>query len=160
MPFFLCAGTALASGRGEEVLSLPDIEARRLVLAWPRDPPLAGKTARMYAALRPEHYSDGSLTDRLARRLRRGEAVRDGDVHNAFEKVLPAVFPEAARLFDSVASAGLGRPHLVGSGPAIFLLLEEGQVAEPVLGTLRSLGLETVETRTLSAPEATAWTEG
>jgi hypothetical protein len=81
-------------------------------------------------------------------------------MHNAFERVPPEALPEVGRLFERVASAGLGRPHLAGSGPAFFLLLGEGQAAQPLLEALRSLGLEALETRTLSSAEATAWTEG
>jgi 4-diphosphocytidyl-2-C-methyl-D-erythritol kinase len=160
VPFFLRGGTALASGSGEQVVPLPDMEPRRLVLAWPaQHQPTEGKTARMYAALGPEHYSDGSLTARLAQRLRRGETVRDEDLHNAFERVLSKVLPDAGRVFERVAAGGCPQPHLAGSGPAVFFLLEEGQPAEPVLRVLRALGLEAVETRTLSSAEAAAWTE-
>jgi 4-diphosphocytidyl-2-C-methyl-D-erythritol kinase len=159
VPFFLRGGTALASGRGEQVVPLPDMEPRLLVLAWPsRHLPMGGKTARMYAALGPEHYSDGSLTARLAQRLRRGGTVGDEDLHNAFEMVLSKVLPDADSVFERVVAGGLPQPHLAGSGPAVFVLLEEGQAAEPMLGALRSLGLEAVGTRTLSAAEAAAWT--
>jgi 4-diphosphocytidyl-2-C-methyl-D-erythritol kinase len=160
VPFFLRGGTALASGRGEQVVPLSDTEPRRLVVACPsRHQPLAGKTARVYAALGPEHYTDGSLTARLAERLRRGGTLGDEDVYNAFERVLSKVLPDASSVFERAVAGGLPNPHLAGSGPAVFFLLDEGQAAEPVLGALRSLGLEAAETRTLSAAEAAAWTE-
>lgn len=154
VPFFLRGGLALAAGRGDAVTPLPDGPPQRLVIAWPARPPAADKTARMYAALRPEHYTDGSRTEGVAARLRAGEAIRDEDLRNVFEEVLPVVDPDAARAFE--AARDLGRPHLGGSGPAFFSLLEPGQAAAPLLDRLDRLGLRATETHTLSAAQAVA----
>ncbi|MEX1253569.1 MAG: 4-(cytidine 5'-diphospho)-2-C-methyl-D-erythritol kinase [Dehalococcoidia bacterium] len=125
VPFFLRGGTALATGRGELVEPLPDAPQRHLVLAWPKGrAPAPDKTARMYAALRPEHYSDGAATDRLAGRLRTAEPVRDEDLYNIFEGVLTKVDPKSAELFRRACELGVGRPHLCGSGPAVFVLVD------------------------------------
>jgi len=159
VPFFLRGGTALAEGRGERLTPLGDAQPCPLVLAWPQAV-LGDKTARMYGTLRTQHYSDGSASGRLVERLRGGQRIRDEDIYNVFEGVLGEVMPEAARLFERVAACGLGCPHLAGSGPALFLLPEEGRPIEPVLRDLRSLGLEARETRVLPAAEAGAWTEG
>lgn len=166
VPFFLTGGTALARGRGELVTFLPDAPPQRLLLAWPAER-LAGKTARlsspktmaMYAALRPEHQSDGRATARLAERLSAGQSVRDRDIVNIFEAVLAEVMPAAARALEMARGSGLPPPHLVGSGPALLFLLGPAQPAEPLLASLRALGLAAVETGTLAAAEATAWTE-
>ena len=154
VPFFLRGGTALASGRGDAVIPLPDGPLQRLVIAWSARPPATDKTARMYAALRPEHYTDGSRTEGVAARLRAGEAVADDDLCNVFGKVLPVVDPAAARAFE--AARGLGRSHLAGSGPAFFFLLEPEQPAGPLLYGLDRLGLQAIETHTLSAAAAIA----
>ena len=154
VPFFLRGGAALASGRGDAVTPLPDRPPQRLVIAWPARPPATDKTARMYAALRPEHYTDGSRTERVRARLRAGEAVADDDLCNVFGEVLPVVDPDAARAFE--AARGLGRPHLAGSGPAFFFLLEPEQAAGPLLAGLDRLGLRAMETHTLAAAEAVA----
>lgn len=156
VPFFLRGGTTLASGRGELLKSLPDGPPRGIVLAWPPQRPTSDKTARMYAALRPEHYTDGSRTEQLAARLRAGDPIRDEDFHNVFEAVLPEVDPEAAETFERAADLGVGRPHLCGSGPAFFFLLDPSRPAEPLLTALGEFGLRTVETRTISAAEAVA----
>ena len=154
VPFFLRGGAALAAGRGDAVVPLPDGPPRRLVIAWPARPAATDKTARMYAALHPEHHTDGARTERVAARLRAGEAVADEDLSNVFAEALAAVDPEAARAFESAAD--LGRPHLAGSGPAFFFLLEPKQAAAPVLDGLDRLGLRAIETHTLSAAEAVA----
>ena len=151
VPFFLRGGTVLASGRGDELKPLPDGPPQRLVLAWPERAGPADKTARMYAALRPEHFTDGSRTERLAERLQAGEAVRDEDIYNVFEEVLADVDPEGQKLLKLAAGLAIGRPHLAGGGPALFFLLASEQPAEPLLLALDRLGLRATETATLPA---------
>ena len=154
LPFFLRGGGALASGRGEEITPLPDGPERGLVLGWPRPRPVTDKTARMYAALGQEHDSDGSRTERLAERLRAGGPVREEDLFNVFEAVLPEVDPEAAESFDQAGALGLGCPHLCGSGPAFYFLLAPQEQAEPLVRALQALGLEATVTATLAAAQA------
>ena len=157
VPFFLRGGAALASGRGDAITPLPDGPPQRLVIAWPARPAATDKTARMYAALRPEHYTDGSRSERVRARLRAGEAVAGDDLSNVFAEVLPVADPDAARAFE--AARALGRPHLAGSGPAFFFLLEPDQAAGPLLAGLDRLGLRAIETHTLAAAEAVAYEE-
>lgn len=154
VPFFLRGGTALAADRGETVTRLPDGAPQGLVLAWPEPIEHGDKTARMYAALRQEHYTDGARTERLAERLQAGEPVRNGDVYNVFETILPEVDPAAAETFSQAAALGFGQPHLCGSGPAFFFLLAPEQPARPLLEALERLDVRAAETQTLSAPEA------
>ena len=121
VPFFLRGGTALVSGRGEIIEPLPDAQAEEVEIAPPPLRVLTDKTTRMYAALRQEHYTDGSHTEALADRIRRGEPVRDEDCFNVFEAVLAEVDPKAAAALEA-ARDSRGRPHLCGSGPAHFTL--------------------------------------
>ena len=152
VPFFLTGGTALGSGRGDEISPLPDALPQRLVVAWP-DLPARDKTAQAYAALKPEHYSDGTATERLAERLSGGGSVANDDLHNVFEPALPSIDATAGLLFADAHA--LGRPHLAGSGPAFFFLLAQAEPAEPIIQGLTSMGLDAIETHTIAAAEAT-----
>ncbi len=140
VPFFLRGGTAIASSRGATLLPLPTTSAASVVIAHTRRAGRPGKTARMYTALRPEHYTDGSRTERLVERFRHRECVRDEDVYNVFESVLPEVDPEAAAAMERAAHLGLGQPHLCGSGPAFFLLPREQRHLD-VMTALYNIGL-------------------
>jgi 4-diphosphocytidyl-2-C-methyl-D-erythritol kinase len=125
VPFFLRGGTALGKERGDVIEPLPVGPEQHLVLAWPRGrAPAPDKTARMYAALRPEHYTDGSSTERLAARWRKGNPVRDEDCFNVFEAALSEADAEASELLQKAAVLGVGQPHLCGSGPAVFFLVD------------------------------------
>ncbi len=154
VPFFLRGGCALASGRGDVLAPLPDAPQQRLLLAWPQRPAAADKTARMYAALRKEHFSDGARAERLAEHLRGGKPIVDQGIFNAFERVLPLIDAAFARTLEEMPAAR--GPHLCGSGPAVFFLLEPEQPIEPLRRALEELGLRTAETRTQSSDEALA----
>ncbi|MFQ5880590.1 MAG: 4-(cytidine 5'-diphospho)-2-C-methyl-D-erythritol kinase, partial [Dehalococcoidia bacterium] len=84
--FFLYGGTALAQGRGERIAPLPDVPPTRLVLVVPPWS-LPDKTARMYQGLVEGDFSDGSRTQRLVRRLQKGEPPADSDLCNAFQRL-------------------------------------------------------------------------
>lgn len=160
VPFFVWGGTALASGRGDALAPLPDCPTQHLIVAWWDTPLMPDKTSRMYAALEPDHYTDGSHTGRLAERIQSGERVREDDLHNVFEAALPEVAPERATAFQRAAGVGLGRPHLCGSGPALFLMLEPDQPSGQAIQALEKLGMRATQTRTLAAAEAGAVEEG
>lgn len=160
VPFFLRGGAALATGRGEALEPLPDCATQRLIVAWRDTPLMPGKTSRMYAALQPNHYTDGSHTGRLAERLRAGEPVRHESLLNAFEAILPLAAPEAGELFREAGELGLGPPHLCGSGPAFFHLLEPDQPVGQAIPALEKLGMQAAQTHTLPAAEASEIEEG
>jgi len=153
VPFFLRGGCALAGGRGDIISPLPNAQ-QRLLLAWPPRPAAADKTARMYAALRKEHFTDGARTERLAEHLRGGRPIVDRGILNAFDRVLPLVDAALARTLEEMPVAR--GPHLCGSGPAVFFLLEPEQPLEPLRRVLEELGLRAAETRTLSSDDALA----
>ena len=154
VPFFIRGGTALVSGRGEILQPLPDVSTQCLVLVNPRRGTRPDKTARMYAAVKPERYTDGARTEELAARIRTGEPIRDEDLFNVFEALLADVDPESAELFERAAGLGLGQPHLCGSGPAFYFLSPADDGLEPLLEALRRLNIPGVEVRTFSSTES------
>ena len=157
VPFFLFGGTALGRGRGDEVTPLPDIPTQRLLLVVPRRRP-SGKTAAMYAHLRPEHFGAGEAGERLAAAIGRGVAPGDDDVCNAFEGVAAEVLPEAAVAAKRCRDLGL-RPHLAGSGPAQFVFLPPDTDSAPLREALTAAGLDVFEAATMTASTATAVVE-
>ncbi len=151
--FFLRGGSALAEGRGERVTSLPDAPAAWLVLLVPpyRVPE---KTKRMYAALTPADFSDGSRTDALVRGIREGRSVDDGSLCNTFERAAYDLFEGLGACRDALMAAGARRVHLAGSGPALFALGPGEEAARAVHARLRAPGGEALVVRTLTAAES------
>ena len=157
VPFFLFGGTALGRGRGDEVTPLPDVPSLRLLLVVPRRRP-ARKTATMYAHLRPDHFSGGEASERLAAAISRGVAPSDDDILNTFELIAAEVLPEAAAAAERCQSLGL-RPHLAGSGPAQFVLLRPDAESAPLREALSAAGFDVFEAVTMAASAATAVVE-
>ena len=116
VPFFLCGGTALATGRGETLLPLPSPQEGAVVLLAPGAPEPEDKTRRLYGMLRPEHYAGGEATDEVVGRLHAGEPVADMLV-NTFE----AVAADAYAAHRGYREA-LPRSVLAGAGPSVFAL--------------------------------------
>ncbi len=161
VPFFVYGGTALAEGRGERVTPLPEPPPTWLVLlAPPLD--LPEKTRRMYAALTPADFSDGSRTDAIVSRSREGGPVDDGSLCNVFERVAYEAFAGLDAYRDALLTAGARRVHLAGSGPALFALGVDEDAARSVHARLRLPGGEAPRrapvwafvVRTLAAAEA------
>jgi 4-diphosphocytidyl-2-C-methyl-D-erythritol kinase len=157
VPFFLFGGTALGRGRGDEVTPLPDVASRRFLLVVPRRRP-ARKTAAMYAHLRPEHFSGGEASERLAAAISRGAAPSDDDILNTFEGITAEVLQEAAAAAERCQGLGL-RPHLAGSGPAQFVLLRPDAESAPLREALSAAGFDVFEAVTMAASAATAVVE-
>ncbi|MCH7606849.1 MAG: 4-(cytidine 5'-diphospho)-2-C-methyl-D-erythritol kinase [Chloroflexi bacterium] len=118
--FFLWGGAAVASGKGEEIQPLPQLPSTPVTLICP-NATIPNKTASLYSALTPEHYSGGESTRRLAEILEAGKFVGDG-VYNVFDEVAPQVFPELDGLRQRVSTLTNSRLHLSGSGPALFCI--------------------------------------
>lgn len=124
----------------------------------PAAPPLGetdvGKTAAMYALLRPEHYSDGRASDEIAQRLSAGAPASDwgGALTNAFEAVAWRAHPLYAAMREAFEAEGL-RPLLCGSGPAMFAIAPDAPVAAK---RLRRAGWPSQAARLLPAWDAFA----
>jgi hypothetical protein len=108
----------------------------------------------MYAALSPKDFTDGSRTEAVAAHLRAGKSISSRALQNVFDAAIGRVDGAYAQQLDELPPTG--GPHLCGSGPAVFYLLEDEQPIEPLRQALDALAMRTYEARTLSAADATA----
>ncbi len=155
VPFFLYGGTALAQGRGELITPLPDSATAWLVLLVPPFKP-SHKTKRMYQALTPTDFSDGSHTEALVSRLRQGGHINDACLYNVFERAAYETFAGLTAYREALLAAGAPHVHLAGSGPALFALATDRSEAEEIYRSLRPPGGEFFLARTVAAHEALA----
>jgi 4-diphosphocytidyl-2-C-methyl-D-erythritol kinase len=152
-PFFVASGTASVSGRGEIVRPLPDALAPAILLATPRAQHRGEKTAEMYSALTPAMFSDGYVTIGLEDVVEAGRGVVDAELNNVFERVMRPLQPEAELAMDALRAQGV-TPHLGGSGPSFFVLLD-GTVDEAALSKrIAALGFEPQVVRALPREHA------
>jgi 4-diphosphocytidyl-2-C-methyl-D-erythritol kinase len=140
------ATTALASGRGERLTVLPSLSPHWALVVRPglAQPAPADKTRRLYSALRPDDYRDGSATRALVDAIRRGESLDPALLVNSFERAAETVFPEIARTRAVMLSSGADWVRLAGSGPCLYTLFggHQGDRARAVAASLREAGEE------------------
>ena len=131
VPFFLRGGTALATGRGETLEPLPMPAERFLVIVVPDQPEEPGKTARLYGLLQPRHFSDGSRTEEVVRRLTHAEPVGEA-LHNDFAQVAFSAHGSYELTCTLLGTTEAKHPLLAGAGPAMFALADDEPTAERV----------------------------
>ena len=146
--FFLSGGTALMEGRGEKVTPLPPMPHQWIILIIPDVPRLPGKTKRVYSMLRPSHYTDGKITEKLITFLKSGGEFSSSLLYNVFENVVFGSGEELTVLRDHILKTGAPNIHLAGSGPTLFTLLEDKSQAEDLLVRLKNQRIEAFLTET------------
>ena len=152
VPFCIAGGTALATGRGEKLAALPDLDQLYAVLAKYQS--LSVSTPWAYKTYRQQFgdtYPRSAAELQARRQQSRSSAMmtaiahKDGTqigqlLHNDLEKVVLPEFPQVARLrqtFQGLATLGT---MMSGSGPTVFALTktlaEAEQVKRQVVATI------------------------
>ena len=139
VPFFLTGGTAIAEGRGDVTISLPDLLRTHLVLLAPRVE-IPNKTAAMYGKLTPDRYTDGARSARLRSSLERGAHPAPDSLFNVFESVAFDAHPAIDEGRRAMLEAGAPWVRLTGSGPAMYTLLSSEAAAAALARRLRDAG--------------------
>jgi len=150
IPFCVAGGTAIATGRGEKLSPLPDLDGLSVVLGKYRSlsvsTPWAYKT---YRQLFGHTYEQGG--DRLSSRrhaMQSGSLVnavsqRDGAqighyLYNDLEKVVLPEYPQVAALKTAMQACQPLGCMMSGSGPTVFALAESPVVAQLIHDQVRA----------------------
>ena len=141
VPFFISGGAALAEGRGEILTPLPSMRKMWVVLFFPDIPISPGKTAKMYAGLKPSHFTDGSITQKLAEAVKKGRQFEPSLLFNTFENVAGDVFPGLSGYKEHLIKLGADHVHLAGSGPALFTIVAEKARAQDIYARCKDQGM-------------------
>ncbi len=147
--FFLHGGTALATGKGEKITPLPPIAPMWLVLVTPELPVETGKTGRMYASLKPAHFTDGDITAKVVDALRQGKPFKPAMLFNTFENIAFADFNIRRIYIEHLMKMGALRVHLAGSGPALFTIFQDNARAEDIYNKCISQRMKAFLAKTL-----------
>jgi 4-diphosphocytidyl-2-C-methyl-D-erythritol kinase len=149
VPFFLYGGTALVEGRGEKLKALPPAPRRWVVLLVPPFSRPTEKTAKLYASLKPGHYTDGQITEKLIKALRERRGLKPSLLFNAFENVAFEIFPKLKIYRDHFVKLGAYQVHLAGSGPALFTMMDDEVQAENLYARCQQQNLESYLAETI-----------
>ncbi|NJP08868.1 MAG: 4-(cytidine 5'-diphospho)-2-C-methyl-D-erythritol kinase [Leptolyngbyaceae cyanobacterium RU_5_1] len=144
IPFCVSGGTALATGRGEKLATLPDLDHLYVVLAKYRGLWVATPWAyKMYRQIFSESYlrDPDDLESRL-RQVHSGPMIaaiaqRDSRqigqlLHNDLEKVVLPEYPKVARLREAFQRTATLGTMMSGSGPTVFALAESQAQAQQI----------------------------
>lgn len=149
VPFFLVGGTALATGRGEQIETLDDIPRAPVLVVVPA---VEVSTPEVYRGWKGGTEAgsggEGAEPSVLPPPSGRGDAAA-WVLGNDLEPVVRELHPEVDSLFLALTSAGRtggGGPQVSGSGGAVFAI---GELAD-IQSSLGGMDVQVFRTRTLA----------
>ena len=126
VPFCLSGGTAIATGRGEKLDPIPDLDSLWVVLGkYDRmgvSTPWAYKT--YHQQFGGKYISTGDMGSLLQAIISQDGATIGKLLYNDLEKVVLPEYGPVERLRSAFASAGVLGTMMSGSGPTVFALCE------------------------------------
>jgi len=135
VPFFLCGGTAMGTGRGDIIEPMSDIASGPMLAVTPN---VAVPTGYIFGRYRAETLTDTAQNHNLS--VCRAEAERldpaASELVNDLEGVVFEAFPEVARVKEALFELGAVNAVLCGSGASVlgvFDKQETRQTAEKAL---------------------------
>jgi 4-diphosphocytidyl-2-C-methyl-D-erythritol kinase len=159
VPFCIAGGTMLATGRGEELTPLPEVD---LFLVLGKYHSLSVSTAWAYQTYR-QQFSHSYISDAASLEARRQhihsgpmvQAIAQRDpaqiaklLHNDLEKVVLPAHPQVQALRNAFQHAGAIGAMMSGSGPTVFALAESPAHAQQIQQQVRAI---------LSDPDLDLW---
>jgi 4-diphosphocytidyl-2-C-methyl-D-erythritol kinase len=149
VPFCISGGTAIATGRGEQLDSIADLDHLWVVLAKYNN--LGVSTVWAYQTYR-QQFGDTYIGDRQGIKSRTSQihsgplvnaichknSVEIGKLlHNDLEKVVLPQYPQVQQLREAFSNTDILGTMMSGSGPTVFALCESQIQAETVTQQVR-----------------------
>lgn len=135
IPFCLCGGTMLATGRGEVLKRLPPVPAFWVVLA---KPPISVSTAWAYQHYDAEGAERHPDNEAMCRAIAAGSREELAPLLcNVLESVTIKQYPVIAAYKEKMLQQGAMVSMMSGSGPTVFGLLGTRAAAERLAAVLR-----------------------
>lgn len=147
IPFCIHGGSAIAKGRGEIILPLPDMPESFVVLAKPRD--LDISTAWVYKNYDPGRVVNNPCIWQIAENLPQGARAMAPFMGNALETVTIPAHPQIALLKMAMLNAGAHFAMMSGSGPTVFAFADSEEIAQKIVDALQDFNVETAITTTV-----------
>lgn len=139
VPYCLMRGTALSEGIGEKLTRLPRVPSCHILLAKPA---VNVSTREVYQNLRLDEKMQHPDIDGLI------EGIRCQDIHqmadkmgNVLETVTISMHPVIQEIKDCMIKLGALNAMMSGSGPTVFGLFEDGELALQARDSLRQMNI-------------------
>jgi len=148
VPYCVVGGTALATGRGDEIRALDPLPSCHIVICKPQ---FSVRTPDMFSridCLKVRHRPD---TEGILRALSKGQlgevAIR---LYNVFEDVLNGKEREVSLIKSALLDFGALGASMTGSGPSVFALFDKEELAKAAYLHLKQTYQETFLTKNRS----------
>ncbi len=151
VPFCIHGGSAIAKGRGEVVLPLPDLPVTHVVVAKPRN--IAVSTAWTYKNFCRARVVNNPQIWQLAEHLPQGSRQLVPYMGNVLETVTIPAHPVIAFIKVAMLEAGAYYAMMSGSGPTVFALADNAIIAQQIADALTKFDVEVAVTTTVGRKE-------
>ncbi|MFZ1699785.1 MAG: 4-(cytidine 5'-diphospho)-2-C-methyl-D-erythritol kinase [Pyrinomonadaceae bacterium] len=136
VPFFLHGGTAIGTGRGEDIEPTSEIASENVLIVTP-DISVSTRDAFGEMAARTLTIEESNRILRVCRLEAESSDLRRSVLINDFEASVFSAYPEIKRVKDTLLDLGASRAALSGSGASVFAIFdkkEARQAAQEALG--------------------------
>ncbi|MEK5059918.1 4-(cytidine 5'-diphospho)-2-C-methyl-D-erythritol kinase [Paenibacillus shunpengii] len=148
VPFCITGGTALATGRGEQLHQLPNPPQCWVVLA---KPPINVSTAEVYGRVRSDQIQKHPSAKRMEDAIRNQSfAGVCKELGNVLEDVTVKLHPEVGQLKEAMLKLGADGVLMSGSGPTVFGLVSKESKVPRIYNGLRGFCKEVYAVRLLT----------
>lgn len=145
VPYFLVGGTALGTGRGDEIEPLPDLPERSIFLVTPA---VRIPTAAVFEELSARPAETGTDSERDATAIARDwQMVSQG--YNDLERTVLASYGRVQDVYNVLVEIGAAVVRLSGSGASLYALFNEEIAASSLIERLPA-DCTVLHTRTLT----------
>lgn len=139
VPYCVMRGTALAEGIGEELTALPPMVKCPVLIAKPQ---ISVSTKFVYENLKLNEQTVHPDIDRLVLDIKAKDLhAIAADMGNVLETVTIPNYPIIAEIKDHMMEHGAINSMMSGSGPTVFGLFENEEVAVAAYDAMRASGL-------------------
>jgi 4-diphosphocytidyl-2-C-methyl-D-erythritol kinase len=149
--FCVHGGTALARGRGEQIIPLPPPPSFWVILA---KPPIGVSTAEVYGKVEM-----GEISKYQAKSLQMVHAIQERNYQavyqslgNHLEAVTLSLHPEVRRIKEQMVRFGADAALMSGSGPTVFSLVDKESRVCRIYNGLRGFCKDVYAVRVLGEP--------
>lgn len=132
--FCVYGGTALATGRGEQIKPIASPPPLWVILA---KPPIGLSTADVYNGLKLSEARHAKTAEMIAALERQDAASICALLHNTLEDVTLRLYPEVAHIKEQMKRFGANGVLMSGSGPTVFGIVEKESRVNRIYNGLR-----------------------
>jgi 4-diphosphocytidyl-2-C-methyl-D-erythritol kinase len=130
VPYFLVGGTAMGTGRGDEIEALEEMPETEI---WLVIPPVSISTAEVFAQFAELTPKAGKSSIESLAEGRISSWLASGNGWNDLEELVVSRYPEVEAVYNALREAGALEVKLSGSGATLFARFDDQSVSRELV---------------------------